>query len=297
MSRNDLLQLTLKILWADWHLILREIQRHPWAVAVALYGLARAFGVMIQSGQRGVLFRWGKAVKELEPGFHWLIPLVHAVKNDARAIRHDPPPGSEGDDRGWVGLRRERERGLSGRGRNPGLDAGRPRRHRLPGRDPDRRRRSPPRPRPGPTRRARVARPRALRAHERLDRALGAGRRAGRIHDDRSDEGCAPDDPAPLPDDGARPGVARHDRRGPRRRIRPGDDRDRAPSGREVEPILPYPDTTTRPGDPRAREMQNTAVPAATAETEDAATSAKPTATTTATPTPTGPAAPRRRKG
>src|SRR3954451_23844458 len=57
---------------------------------------------------------------------------------------------------------------------------------------------------------------------------------------------------APLPDDGARPGVARPDRRGPRCRIRPGDDRDRAPAGREVEPTLPYPDTTTRSGDPRA---------------------------------------------
>ena len=60
MSRSDLLQLTLKILGAAWHLILREIQQHPWTVAVALYGLARAFGVMIQSGQRGVLFRWGR---------------------------------------------------------------------------------------------------------------------------------------------------------------------------------------------------------------------------------------------
>jgi regulator of protease activity HflC (stomatin/prohibitin superfamily) len=80
MSRSDWLQLVLKILGAAWHLILRQVQQHPWAVAVALYGLARAFGVMIQSGQRGVLFRWGKAVKELEPGFHWLIPLVHGVK-------------------------------------------------------------------------------------------------------------------------------------------------------------------------------------------------------------------------
>jgi hypothetical protein len=42
--------------------------------------MARAFGVMIQSGHRGVLFRWGRAVKELEPGFHWLIPIVHGVK-------------------------------------------------------------------------------------------------------------------------------------------------------------------------------------------------------------------------
>lgn len=73
MSRSDLLDLLLEILGAAW-------RQHSWAVAVALYGLARAFGVTIQSGQRGVLFRWGKAAKELEPGFHWLVPLVHAVK-------------------------------------------------------------------------------------------------------------------------------------------------------------------------------------------------------------------------
>jgi hypothetical protein len=80
MSVNDLLHLLNSLRGAVWHLVLREIQRHPWAVAVALYGMARAFGVMIQSGQRGVLFRFGRAVKELEPGFHWLVPVVHGVK-------------------------------------------------------------------------------------------------------------------------------------------------------------------------------------------------------------------------
>src|SRR3954452_21235614 len=80
MSWSDLLQLSLMILGVAWHLILREIRQHPWAVAVMLYGLARAFGVTIQSGQRGVLFRWGKAVKELDPGFHWLVPFMHEVK-------------------------------------------------------------------------------------------------------------------------------------------------------------------------------------------------------------------------
>jgi regulator of protease activity HflC (stomatin/prohibitin superfamily) len=80
MSRSDLLQLLLEILGGAWRLILQQVQHNPWAVAVALYGLARAWGVVIESGHRGVLFRWGKAVKELEPGFHWLIPLVHGVK-------------------------------------------------------------------------------------------------------------------------------------------------------------------------------------------------------------------------
>ena len=80
MSRSDWLELLNRILGAAWHIILHQARQHPWAVAVALYGAARSFGVMIQSGRRGVLFRWGKAVKELEPGFHWLIPVVHGVK-------------------------------------------------------------------------------------------------------------------------------------------------------------------------------------------------------------------------
>jgi hypothetical protein len=80
MSLNDLLQLLITSLRAVWHIIVEHARKHPETVAVALYGLALSFGVMIRSGQRGVLFRWGRVVKELEPGFHWLLPLVHGVK-------------------------------------------------------------------------------------------------------------------------------------------------------------------------------------------------------------------------
>jgi hypothetical protein len=93
MTRIDLIELTLKILRAVWHLIVTYTQQHPWTVAVALYGLAVSFGVTIQSGQRGVLFRWGRAIKELEPGFHWLIPVVHWVKKTpVRSVTIDLPP-------------------------------------------------------------------------------------------------------------------------------------------------------------------------------------------------------------
>jgi regulator of protease activity HflC (stomatin/prohibitin superfamily) len=92
MPLNDLVQLPLKILWAVWRIILAYAQQHPWAVAAALYGLALTFGVTIRSGQRGVLFRWGRAVKELEPGFHWLVPLVHGVKKTpVRSVTIDLP--------------------------------------------------------------------------------------------------------------------------------------------------------------------------------------------------------------
>jgi SPFH domain / Band 7 family len=80
MSLNDLLHLSLRILEWVWDILVRQAQHHPYAVAAGLYGVARAFGIMIQSGQRGVLFRWGRAVKELEPGFHWLVPLMHAAR-------------------------------------------------------------------------------------------------------------------------------------------------------------------------------------------------------------------------
>jgi hypothetical protein len=92
MSLNDMLHVPLWMIGAVWNLILGYARQHPWMVVVAAYGLARTFGVMIQSGQRGVLFRWGRAVKELEPGFHWLVPLVHGVKKTpVRSITIDIP--------------------------------------------------------------------------------------------------------------------------------------------------------------------------------------------------------------
>jgi regulator of protease activity HflC (stomatin/prohibitin superfamily) len=92
MSTDDLLGWLAKIFTVAWRITFEYARRHPWAVAVALYGLARAFGVMIQSGQRGVLFRWGRVVKELEPGFHWLVPLVHGVKTTpVRSVTLDLP--------------------------------------------------------------------------------------------------------------------------------------------------------------------------------------------------------------
>ena len=92
MSLNDVYLLGLKVLATIGHLILGYARQHPWALVVALYGLARAFGVLIQSGQRGVLFRWGMVDRELDPGFHWLIPIVHGVKvTPVRSITIDLP--------------------------------------------------------------------------------------------------------------------------------------------------------------------------------------------------------------
>ncbi len=87
MTLNSLWMLMLRIMKWIWQIIQSQSREHPWAVMAAVYGVARAFGVMIQSGQRGILFRWGRVVKELEPGFHWLVPLMHkARKTPVRSV-------------------------------------------------------------------------------------------------------------------------------------------------------------------------------------------------------------------
>jgi regulator of protease activity HflC (stomatin/prohibitin superfamily) len=297
MSRSDLHQLTFKILGADWHLILREIQRHPWTVAVALYGLARAFGVMIQSGQRGVLFRWGKAAKELEPGFHWLIPLVHGVKKTpVRSVTIHLPSqkvitvdGLVYDVSVSVVYRVEdATRALT---LVDDVDTGC---------------------------RAAIAIVVAevLRVRDQaqlvervsLDRELSERIRAwiarwGLVVEQAGFTTIAP-----------AKGVLRTTQLRSRTMERARALRDLIDVGLAAESALvmigterhpvakssrAYHTRTRRPGQAtRAhRETQNTAIAPVAAATGDAATSAKPTATATATPTPTGPAAPKRRNG
>ena len=209
-------------------------------------------GFMIQSGQRGVLFRWGKAVKELEPGFHWLIPLVHAVKKTpVRSVTIHLPSqkvmtvdGLVYDVSVSVVYRVEdATRALT---LVDHVDTG-----------------------------CRAAIPivvaEVLRVRDQaqlvervsLDRELSERMSAwiarwGLVVEQAGFTTIAPTKGV-LQTTQLRSRTMERARAlrdlidgGPRRRIRPGDDRDRAPSGREVEPILPYADTTTRPGDPRA---------------------------------------------
>jgi regulator of protease activity HflC (stomatin/prohibitin superfamily) len=296
MSRSDLLQLSLKILGAAWHIIFREIQQHPWTVAVALFGLARAFGVMIQSGQRGVLFRWGKAVKELEPGFHWLIPLVHRVKKTpVRSVTIHLPGQKVMTVDGLVydvsvSVVYRVEDATQALTLVDYVDAG-----------------------------CRAAIPivvaEVLRVRDRaqlvervsLDRELSERMTAwiarwGLVVEQAGFTTIAPDK-----------GVLQTTQLRYRTMERARALRDLIDGGLDAESALvmigterqliakssrPYHSRIRRPGQAtRARrEMQKTAVPAVAANTGDAATSAKPTATMTATPTPTRPAAPRRRK-
>lgn len=61
------------LLWA-WA---RENPKEAIFIVAAVVGL---MGVVIDSGHRGVLYRFGRVRRVLEPGFHPLIPYVHQVK-------------------------------------------------------------------------------------------------------------------------------------------------------------------------------------------------------------------------
>jgi regulator of protease activity HflC (stomatin/prohibitin superfamily) len=64
-----------------WGAVLAFILKQPGVVLVALVAIARACGTTVQTGWKGVLFVLGRARRELEPGLHWLIPLVHTVRH------------------------------------------------------------------------------------------------------------------------------------------------------------------------------------------------------------------------
>lgn len=53
---------------------------HPYAAFAAVYGLARAMGVTVQSGNQGLLFSFGRAKEVLEPGFRFLVPFLQVAR-------------------------------------------------------------------------------------------------------------------------------------------------------------------------------------------------------------------------
>lgn len=66
---------------------------NPVATALAALALVRQFGTTVQTGSKGVLFVWGRVRKELEPGFHPLVPVMMAVrKTPVRSITLELPP-------------------------------------------------------------------------------------------------------------------------------------------------------------------------------------------------------------
>jgi regulator of protease activity HflC (stomatin/prohibitin superfamily) len=75
-----------------WDWLVGMARRNPVAVGLVVLAIVRSFGTVVQTGQTGVLFFWGRVRKTLEPGFHPLIPIVHAVRKvPTRSITRDLP--------------------------------------------------------------------------------------------------------------------------------------------------------------------------------------------------------------
>jgi regulator of protease activity HflC (stomatin/prohibitin superfamily) len=75
-----------------FEIIFDYARRHPVETAIAILAFVRLFGTTVDSGSKGVLFVFGRVKKELEPGFHPLIPVVYAVrKTPVRSITLDLP--------------------------------------------------------------------------------------------------------------------------------------------------------------------------------------------------------------
>lgn len=55
-------------------------REHPLQAFLFAAFVVRLFGTTVQTGWKGVLFSFGRARKELEPGFHLLIPFVQRVR-------------------------------------------------------------------------------------------------------------------------------------------------------------------------------------------------------------------------
>jgi regulator of protease activity HflC (stomatin/prohibitin superfamily) len=70
---GHLAEFLLDVIW-------NYIKGHPIAMALIVLAILRLFGTTVQTGWKGVLFRFGRIRKELEPGFHPLIPIVHRVR-------------------------------------------------------------------------------------------------------------------------------------------------------------------------------------------------------------------------
>jgi hypothetical protein len=82
----------LYLLWRAWDYLLTLARRYPVQTFLAGLAFLRMWGALIQTGQVGVLFSWGRARRVLEPGFHPMIPIVHEVrKMPARSLSLELP--------------------------------------------------------------------------------------------------------------------------------------------------------------------------------------------------------------
>jgi regulator of protease activity HflC (stomatin/prohibitin superfamily) len=96
----------MSTLWDPWQLlqgmaqmaltmlafVVEFAKQHPVETGLTVLALLRLFGTTVQSGYKGVLFVFGRVRKELEPGFHPLLPVILAVRKiPVRSITLDLP--------------------------------------------------------------------------------------------------------------------------------------------------------------------------------------------------------------
>ncbi len=89
----EILQALLDVLVLTLQGLFSWARRNPMEALFLALILSRLFAATVQSGWSGVLYRFGRARRVLEPGWHWLIPAVETVaKVRSRAITLDLPP-------------------------------------------------------------------------------------------------------------------------------------------------------------------------------------------------------------
>lgn len=65
--------------WLGWAVV-RLIEENPYLVLMALYAVARATAVTVETGYHGVRFSFGRAGRDIGPGLHWLVPFLQVVR-------------------------------------------------------------------------------------------------------------------------------------------------------------------------------------------------------------------------
>ena len=87
---SEALELLLSVLQAVLAYVVGYAKQHPVVTSLAVLALLRLFGITVQTGHKGVLFVFGRVRKELEPGFHFLLPfLITARTIPVRSITLD----------------------------------------------------------------------------------------------------------------------------------------------------------------------------------------------------------------
>jgi len=71
---------TLEFLNWLWIEVVEFAKANPFVTAVAVFGLVRACGATVSTGQTGLLFTFGRVRRRLEPGFHPLVPFVQFAR-------------------------------------------------------------------------------------------------------------------------------------------------------------------------------------------------------------------------